>query len=209
MPATPTGHDRTPTTTSPARRRAAYRSWRGSDRCTRPGRSSRAAVPGGQLRDAHLHRSLPRLGVTRRLDPADPLPARHRGSTNASSSSGSPPSPTVTVAKPRIAPLPSAPVTATRVRPWTTPSPANWRNSGRASNSGASPGFDREADRKIRWSSGRSAGTAVRMVLTGSSTPLNRGRPIPRRARQGGDCTDPLAATDSWQLQGKPRSPRR
>lgn len=44
MPATPTGHDRTPTTTSPARRRAAYRSWRGSDRCTRPGRSSRAAV---------------------------------------------------------------------------------------------------------------------------------------------------------------------
>ena len=209
MPATPTGHDRTPTTTSPARRRAAYRSWRGSDRCTRPGRSSRAAVSRWPTPRCSPPPVVAASGVTRRLDPADPLPARHRGSTNASSSSGSPPSPTVTVAKPRIAPLPSAPVTATRVRPWTTPSPVNWRNSGRASNSGASPGFDREADRKIRWSSGRSAGTAVRMVLTGSSTPLNRGRPIPRRARQGGDCTDPLAATDSWQLQGKPRSPRR
>src|SRR5207237_4246100 len=35
-------------------------------------------LPVLHLRDAHLDPSLPRIGIRGRIDPADPLPARHR-----------------------------------------------------------------------------------------------------------------------------------
>lgn len=58
------------------------------------------------------------------------------------------------------------------MRPRATPSPVKWRNSGWANNSAASPGLDSEAARNTRCNSGRSAATAVRMVVAGPAGPV-------------------------------------